>query len=345
MMILMIMLIAVSVFAGGQQESVASKTGPLELSFAKLGNDNEFDNQRPAAHHLMDLLTEYSDGRITFKYFPSGNLGSEADMLDQVITGDLDMAMLSDGTFASVTPEASMALLPFLFNSSEEFYAVASIESGSEYEKALVEAVDDYGLFKFIAPLNGLFRGFNNRKQRVDSFDDMKNINMRIQPGEIFTDSYAAVGTSTATIAFSELYTSLQQGAIDGEDVSHPFFYAYGFTEVEPYTTELRMFFQTINLIVSNDCWNNKFTEEDRDMFMRAAEEAQRLGFLDQYVMDEKVLKLLDEKPTVELVRFSDISEKDKALFQNAVKPVWEKHSKVNSKVWTALQSSLTAYR
>lgn len=322
-----------------------TRTEPLKLSLAKLGNDGEFDNQRPAAHYLMDLVTKYSNGKITFDFFPGGQLGSESDMLDQVINGDLDMATLSDGNFAAVTPEVSMTLMPFLFNNSKEFYDVASLESGSKYQQAVVKAVDSKGLFKYIGPINGLFRALSNRKHVVDSIDDLKDINMRIQPGDIYTDSYKALGASTATIAFSELYTSLQQGAVDGEDVSFPFYYGYKFYEVEPYTTEMRMFFQTINLIVSNKCWNEKFTEQDREIFMKAAQEAQRLGFQDQYKMDDEVFKLVANTNKVKLTRYDDMKKEDIEKFRNAVKPVWEKYSKKNETVWNALQECLTAYR
>lgn len=331
--------------ASGTGEPAAySRTEPLKLSFAKLGNDGEFDNQRPAAHYLMDLVSKYSNGMITFDFFPNGQLGSESDMLDQVVSGDLDMAMLSEGTVATVAPEVSLSMLPFLFNSCEEFYSVASLESKSEYQQTLQKSVDEYGLFKYIAPMNGLFRAFANRKHPVTNIGDLKDINLRIQPGAIYTDSYKALGASTATIAFSELYTSLQQGAVDGEDLSFPFYYAYKYYEVEPYTTELRMLFQTINLIVSNDCWDKKFTEQDRAVFMKAAEEAQRLGFLDQYKMDEDIPKLIGEK-SVKVTRYDDIKKEDIEAFKAAVKPVWDKHSQVDEAVWKALQDSLAKYR
>jgi TRAP-type C4-dicarboxylate transport system substrate-binding protein len=322
-----------------------SRTEPLKLSLAKLGNDGEYDNQRPAAHYLMDLVTKYSNGKITFDFYPNGQLGNESDMLDQVINGDLDMATLSDGTFAAVTPEVSLSLMPFLFNSSKEFYDVASLESGSKYQQAQVKAVDSYGQFKYIAPMNGLFRALSNRKHPVDSIDDLKDITMRIQPGDIYTDSYAAMGVATATIAFSELYTALQQGAVGGEDVSFPFYYSYKLYEVEPYTTEMRMFFQTINLIVSNKCWNEKFTPEDREIFMKAAQEAQRLGFQDQYKMDDDVFKLVTGLKNVKLTRYDEMKKEDIDAFRNAVKPVWEKYAKKNETVWNALQECLTAYR
>lgn len=343
----LIMLLAVAGCSSGKTEPAkdpANRTEPLKLSFAKLGNDGEFDNQRPAAHYLMDLVTENSNGMIKFDFYPNGQLGSESDMMDQVISGDLDMAMLSDGTFAAVTPEVSLTLMPFLFNSSKEFYDVASLESGSEYQQALVKAADSYGQFKYIAPMNGLFRALSNRKHTVDSIDDLKGINMRIQPGNIYTDSYAALGASTSTIAFSELYTSLQQGAVDGEDVSFPFYYGYKFYEVEPYTTEMRMFYQTIHLIVSEKCWNEKFTEKDREIFMKAAQEAQRRGFLDQYKMDEDVLKSI-AGTKVKLTRYDDMKQEDIAVFRTAVKPVWEKYSKQNETVWNALQDCLAKYR
>ncbi|MDR1520868.1 MAG: TRAP transporter substrate-binding protein [Planctomycetota bacterium] len=321
-----------------------TRTVPLKLSLAKLGNDGPYDNQRPAAHYLMDLMKEYSNGMITFDFYPGGQLGNESDMLDQVISGDLDMATLSDGNFMAITPVVGMTLLPFLFESSKEFYDVASLEKGTAFQKAMVESADKKGLFKYIAPMNGLFRGFSNRKHPVTKLSDLADLNIRIQPGTIYTDTYKALGGSTATIAFAELYTSLQQGSVDAEDNSHPFHYAYKFYELEGFTTELRMFFQTINLIVSNDCWEDKFTGEDRAIFMRAATEAQKRGFQDQYKMDKEVLELIG-KTNTKLTLYETLTKKNLEEFRKAVTPVWEKHSKIDPNVWNLLQAELKAYR
>ncbi len=321
-----------------------SRTKPLKLSLAKLGNDGPYDNQRPAAHYLMDLMKEYSNGMITFDFYPNGQLGNETDMLDQVISGDLDAATLSDGTFMAVTPVIGMSLLPFMIESSQEFYEIGSLEKGTSFQKAMAEAMNKPGLFKYIAPMNALYRGFSNRRHPVTKLADLEVLNIRIQPGTIYTDTYKALGASTATIAFAELYTSLQQRAVDAEDNSHPFFYAYKFYEVEGFTTELRMFYMTINLVVSNECWNNKFTEEDRAIFMKAAQEAQKRGFEDQYKMDKEVLKLLGET-SAKVVYYNDLKKEDLAEFRKAVAPVWEKHSKTDPVVWKALQDCLAEYR
>jgi TRAP-type C4-dicarboxylate transport system substrate-binding protein len=178
----------------------------------------------------------------------------------------------------------------------------------------------------------------------VTKLSDMADLNIRIQPGTIYTDTYKALGASTATIAFAELYTSLQQGSVDAEDNSHPFYYAYKFYEVEGFTTELRMFFMTINLIVSNECWNNKFTEEDRAIFMKAATKAQKLGFQDQYKMDEEILGLLGTTKA-NVTYYNDLKKEDLEEFRKAVTPVWEKHSKIDPNVWDLLQAELKAYR
>ncbi|MGI6433239.1 MAG: TRAP transporter substrate-binding protein [Sphaerochaetaceae bacterium] len=332
---------------GGKEQGVGSdgvRTTPLKISFGKLGNDSHFDNQRPFATYMMELVEKYSDGMITFDYYPNGQLGGEPDMLDQIISGDLDVAMLSEGTFSAVTPEVSMSLLPFLFESSEEFMAVAGLESGTSYQKELVKAVDNYGLFKFIGPVNGVFRALANRKHEIKSINDFRNVTFRVQPGVIYTDSYSALGASTASIAFGELYAALQQGAVDGEDLSLPFFYNYKFYEVERFSSEVRLFFQTINLIVSEDCWNKKFTEADRQVFMKAVTEAQKLGMADQTDMDEEVFKMIEETG-VKITRYSDIPKAEVEKMRNAVAPVWDKHAKVNMTVWNALQDSLKAYR
>jgi len=77
---------------------------------------------------------------------------------------------------------------------------------------------------------------------------------------------------------------------------------------------------------------------------MKAAEEAQRLGFQDQYKMDEEVISLVEQKG-VSVIRYDDIKPEDREAFRKAVQSVWEKHSKTNETVWNALQKCLDEYR
>jgi TRAP-type C4-dicarboxylate transport system substrate-binding protein len=315
------------------------------LSFGKLGNEGDYDNQKLFAHHFMDLMTEKSNGMITFDFYPGGTLGSEGDMLDQIISGDLDMATLSDGTFTSVAPEISLTLLPFMFASDDEWYAVGSIASGSDFQKQQMETVDSYGLFKYIGVASALYRSCGNAKHSIKEVKDFSDLTFRIQAGDIYTDSYAALGASTATIAFAELYTSLQQGSVDGEDNSLPFWYGYKFYEVEKFVTEMRMYFQTIHCVVSLDCWNDKLTDEDKALFMECAEEAQTLAFNDQKKMNEDAIEAVSAIEGLTFIRNSELTDEAKAGFREAVAPVWEKHSKINPSLYNTMIECIEAAR
>ena len=99
--IVLVLVIMGSQIAFASGSGGYSRTKPLKVSFGKLGNDSEFDNQRHLFSDLMEKVKEYSNARLLLNYITNGQLGGEPNMLTGDC-GDLDIATLSEGNFSGV---------------------------------------------------------------------------------------------------------------------------------------------------------------------------------------------------------------------------------------------------
>lgn len=193
--------------------------------------------------------------------------------------------------------------------------------------RAFIDVVDKTGLAKFVTSFSAEFRGVHNNVRPLRTPSDFKGITFRVMSGQIFTDMFQALGASTATIAFSELYTALEQGAVQGEDIGASMHLDYSFDEVCPYSTEFNMT-PTVNcLIFSNGAWN-KLSESEIQIINEAADIAEKASY--EYVhnaADNQYARLVEAGRNV--IRYADLTDADLAACWDAVKPLWDKYESI----------------
>ena len=302
--------------------STADDTGGVKtISLGSLGSGNESDALSYSCNAFAEAIEKKSGGTIKVDFFPGGQLGSENSMLDQIMTDTLDMGLISSNVIATVHPEYFVFSFPFAFPSLEDFWAVSTSD---ELENMLDDLTTSC---KFLSVGHGAFRGNQNSKRLVESLEDIQGLTFRVMSGEIYSDIYAALGAGTAAIDMSELYTSLQQGVVDGEDNAVTNVYDRRFYEVESYCTRLNMICSANIFVMSNETWNS-FTPEEQGWIMEAVEEARTLNAqIVPEITEEYVGKLEEEGMTVK--DYSELGEEVIAEFQTATAPIWDKYKEV----------------
>ncbi len=201
--------------AGGSDAS--GRTEALTLRLGALGSGREDDIQRYPITAFIEYVEEHTDDMIQIEYFPDGQLGQESDMMDQVITDTLDIGVLSANVLGTVWPEMYAYNLPFAFSGYEQMWEAIGVNS--EYVSTMTDIVDSSDLAKFVTSFSAEFRGCHNNARQLRAPADFQGVTFRVMSGQIFTDMFQALGASTATIAFAELYTALEQGTVQGEDL------------------------------------------------------------------------------------------------------------------------------
>lgn len=299
------------------------RTEKLTLRWGFTGTGSENDCQGYTVRYIADYVAEKTGGMITIDLFPGSQLGAEGDMLDQVMTGNLDLCLASANTLTTIWPEFSFVTLPFAFPDLPTYWATVKSDGIYEY---LRNRTTENQLCVFIGAGTSEFRGCNNSKHPVRSVDDFKGLNFRVMSGQIYTDLFTALGASVATIPASELYSALQQGVVNAEDTSKSYFYDNNFYEIEKYCTELNAIASSSQIMMSYATWE-KLSDYERQLFLDAALDAETIQVDFYNETNESFVQKL-EAEGVSIVRASDLSSEERQGFVDATAGIWDSYSK-----------------
>ena len=266
------------------------RTEPLVISFGSCAADT--DMLSLIAYKFAELLDERSGGMLQIDYYGGSKLGNETEMLDQILTGSLDMGCISVNVCSQVWPDLGVFSLPFAFDDEQMFWDVSYDEDFLAATKNVYESTGDV---VYVGPYFVGFRHIQNSKHAIRQLSDFSDLTFRVMAGQIYTDTYNALGAATDAISFDELYTALQQHVVDGEDCTVFTAYLQGFFDVEKYETQLNMTAASNPLIIARSTWE-KMTEDEQALFMECYQDAEQYGIPQSAAyVDEYTQKAIDE--------------------------------------------------
>ena len=271
----------------------------------------------PAApvHKAMErfavLLAEKSGGTVEVQIFPSGQLGSETETIEQLQRGALAMVKTSVAAMEGFVPEMAIFGVPYVFRSEDHFWRVIEGPIGEEL-LAQGEGADIHGLCYYDAGA----RSFYTVPRAVNAPADLSGLKIRTQRSATSMEMIATLGGSAAAIPFGELYTALQQGMVDGAENNAPSVYDSRHWEVAKFYSLDEHARVPDMLVFSQPIWE-KLPRQVQEWITEAARESvpyQRQIWTD-YVAD-CLAKLAAEGVT--------ITHPDQKPFQDAVLPMYE---------------------
>ena len=231
---------------------------------------NEQDSFQVAAEKFAELVEERTGGEYKIEIYPNGTLGGEADMLDSMSMGMLDMGIITSGPFVNFSEMMGVLDMPFLFANNEEAYAVLDGEVGKE----LLATLEDAGL-KGLAYAERGFRNVTNSVRPVASADDLAGLKLRVMENEVYTATFNALGVNAVPMAWTEALPAMQQGTIEGQEnpINVIFSYSLASDYGQTYVTLDRHSYSTAIITMSLDVFNS-LDEETQQIFIDAAQEA-----------------------------------------------------------------------
>lgn len=307
-------------------DTPSGRTEPLVFRVGWPTSGQEGDVIMPGIEAVCDYVTEKTDGMITFEYFPNQLLGTENDMTDQMLTGDLDIGVISNTVAATYWPEFYLYGMPFAFDSFESFWKLCGQEGWNDGEmtKAIRDSVEAKGQVHFFNAVCNTFRGMQSNGKPITNLDGFKGITLRVQAGELFADIYYALGASTASIPFGELYTSMQQGVVQAEDVGIATCYNNRYYEVEEYAVELNHC-MTANLFLMSNKAYDQLTEEEVGYFMEGCLLAEDVAYNTVVKGDQAAYDAYADYG-VTVIRHTELDPDDVAALREATASVWDKY-------------------
>jgi tripartite ATP-independent transporter DctP family solute receptor len=266
---------------------------------------------------LGEKLEKASGGRYSVQIFPSMQLGGEKEMIEQAQVGALAMARISVGPMGPIVPELNVFNLPFMFRDTAHMEAVIDGPIGTE----MLQKLSDHPTAGLIGLcwMNAGTRNVYNSKRPIQKMEDLQGLKIRMMGNPVFVDTMNAIGGNGVAMGFDQLINGLQTGVVDGAENNYPS-YANGqhYRYAKHYSLTEHLMIPEI-LVFSKRIWQG-LSKEDQALIMKLAKEAQQEQRKLWYDMEKVALKQMSDAG-VEVVKIAD-----KAPFQNAVKPVWEKY-------------------
>ena len=247
----------------------------------KLGHlANASDPWNKASLKFGEELSKLTDGRIKVKVYPNGSLGKEMDLINGMQLGTVDMTITGE-SLQNWAPMAALLAIPYGYKTLADMDAVAGGPIGKKIEAEIIQKAH-------IRPIAYFPRGprelTSNRP--IKSPSDLKGLKLRVPNVPLFVSVWKALGADPTPMAFSEVFTSLQNGTIDAQENPLALIKSASFYEVQKYVNLTDHVRSWIYLTISERTWK-KLSKADQSAVMKAAKIAQDY---------ERGLFLADEK-------------------------------------------------
>lgn len=204
-------------------------------------------------------LAKRSGGRLQLEIYPSQQLGTERECLELLQIGSLDMTKVSVGVLENFAPKMKVLGLPFLFRDREHSFTVLDGHIG----KMLLNDSEKYWL-KGLGYYDAGSRSFYTMNKPILKPSDLEGEKIRVMESATAVNMVKALGGSPTPISWGELYTSLQQGVVDGAENNPPSFYLSRHYEVCKYYTLDEHTVLPDALLIGTYAWN-KLTEQEQE--------------------------------------------------------------------------------
>ncbi len=279
-----------------------------------VGHAQPDDNPRNISLlQFADDVEEKTHGHVVVEVFGNGQLGTEKEMLEQVVAG-ITQGMRG-GQF-DFSPRLLMFTLPFLTQTRSEVTALLKSDLA---KKVCAEAEGETGTVIINLCDAGGYREFSNGKHPITKPEDLVGLKMRTNGMDTIDKTFIALGATTCTIAYADLYMGLKTGVADGQE--NPWVNVEGmkFYEVQDYFTEVRYQFHPDPFYVNADWWNTLPTEF-QDIISECASD---MGDYNDQLIDE-----LDQGAKQVIVDYGcevyEPTSEEIQAFQDAVQVVYD---------------------
>jgi len=178
---------------------------------------------------MSEHLEKATGGKATIKIFPSMQLGGEVEMIKQVLTGTLDIVTPSNAPLTNFVPELKIFDMPFLFRDEAHMIKVLR----GPVLQDISNIVAKRGI-RLLGVFNIGVRHIMSKKP-VKSIADLKGLKIRTMQSKYHMAAFNAFGANATPISYSELYSSLQTGVVDGAEAANTNYFEKKFYEVAPY--------------------------------------------------------------------------------------------------------------
>jgi TRAP-type transport system periplasmic protein len=249
---------------------LAASAGAQEAKHYRFAYDQPRNTGYSIAGDLFaDKLKELSKGTMLIDQYPGAQLGQEPQLLQLVKSGDIEFAIISSANTATISPQAGVMSLHFLFR--DEGHVVKALADPKVFE-AIRTMIDEttQGLHVIATGSQGVRHIYS--KKEVHKVDDIKGLKVRVQATATEDTMFPAYGAQTVHMPFGSVYTSLQTGVVDAAENSINVYLVNKHYEVAPVLSITEHEANNALVFVSDKLWQGLSAEQKQWVLTAAAE-------------------------------------------------------------------------
>ncbi|GHC38935.1 TRAP transporter substrate-binding protein [Aidingimonas halophila] len=263
---------------------------------------------------LPDMIEERTGGDVSIQVFPSEQLGSEVELLEQASEGSVDIVIPGYSGASTLLAPMEISNAPFIFQSWDE---AKHILEGDAYQPIFDELDQEYGLSPLSKTWYWGWRNLTVNGEEITHVSDMEDLKIRVPESPAWVEMINAFDASPTPIPFSEVYLALQQGTVDGQENPIPTIHARKFYEVQDNLIMTRHMLQS-QVVLINSSSLNSLSSENQEILESTIQELSEENYAMQSNREEEMLNEMKSENLINVV--DDI---DRSSFEEAAQSAY----------------------
>ncbi len=284
----------------------------VELKFAHAAP--ETDLQQELAKFFAEKIKERTNGDVTVRIYPHGQLGNDQQMITGVRSGIIDIEMSGLNNFEGLMPKVGGVLLPYIFTSREHAYKVLDGPVGQD----LLADFSKFGMVGLGFPENG-YRNITNSRKPIRTPEDVVGLKIRTNNSKALNEMFAMLKANPTPLPVSELYTALETGVVEAQEHPIPITHSFHYDEVQKYLSLTEHSYAMLVIAMNQNKFNALTADQQkavRDVAAEAVAYQRKLSI-------EKEAGMLADLENRGMKINKDV---DKAAFQKAITKTWDSY-------------------
>jgi len=257
---------------------------------------------------FKNYVEEKTNGEMEVNVYPNSQLGAERESVEQCKNGSLEMATASAGPLTTFNSKFMVLDIPFAFDSYDVAWMVLDGPVGQE----LLESCEEVGL-KGLSFMENGFRHVTNNVRPITKLEDFKNIKIRTMEAPMHMENFKLLGANPTPVPWTELYLTLQQKVVDGQENPLANLWEVKMYEVQKYASLTGHIYDPMPLVADLK-WFNSLTPKQQSIIEKGAILAQNYSRFVNNAREEELVRLLTEKGMV----INDVSAEEKDRMRDA---------------------------
>jgi tripartite ATP-independent transporter DctP family solute receptor len=248
----------------------ANVAGAQEVKHYRFAHDQQLNTGYSVAYDMFSAkLKELSKGTMLVDQYPGAQLGQEPQLLQLVKAGDIDFAIISSANTATISPQAGVMSLHFLFRNADHVVKSLADQKVIDAIKAMIEETTQ-GLHVIATGSQGVRNIYS--KKEIHNVGDLKGLKIRVQATATEDAIFPAYGAQTVHMPFGSVYTSLQTGVVEAAENSINVYLVNKHYEVAPVLSITEHEANNALVFVSDKLWQSLSAEQKQWVTTAAAE-------------------------------------------------------------------------